>query len=170
MENLRYASSNQIHEFLLVSFQTCPTVNLDTFQQTDSVESLKLGNIRHTYVSTEETKPYVNITPLGPPFHGFHEYSSIISEKNAAVRWTGRDIKPRQTHTTVGRIQNQYFIWQLVSDYLTRDLHNITYTRFLTLHSAYSKRVFRTNCALRIKKCAPRISSGIYFLSTRSTS
>ena len=30
----------------------------------------------------------------------------------------------------------------------------------------YSKRVFRTNCALRIKKCAPRISSGIYFLST----
>jgi len=32
---------------------------------------------------------------------------------------------------------------------------------------AYSKRVPRTNCALRIKKCAPRISSGIYFLSTR---
>jgi len=31
---------------------------------------------------------------------------------------------------------------------------------------AYSKRVFRTNCALRIKMCAPRISSGIYFLST----
>ena len=31
---------------------------------------------------------------------------------------------------------------------------------------AYSKRVFRTNCALRIKKYAPRISSGIYFLST----
>ena len=28
---------------------------------------------------------------------------------------------------------------------------------------AYSKRVFRTNCALRIKKYAPRISSGIYF-------
>jgi len=28
---------------------------------------------------------------------------------------------------------------------------------------AYSKRVFRTKCALRIKKCAPRISSGIYF-------
>jgi len=27
---------------------------------------------------------------------------------------------------------------------------------------AYSKRVFRTNCALRIKKCAPRISSGIF--------
>jgi len=32
--------------------------------------------------------------------------------------------------------------------------------------SAYSKRVPRTNCALRIKKCAPRIFSGIYFLST----
>jgi len=31
---------------------------------------------------------------------------------------------------------------------------------------AYSKRVPRTNCALRIKKCAPRISTGIYFLST----
>jgi len=31
---------------------------------------------------------------------------------------------------------------------------------------AYSKRVSRTNCAFRIKKCAPRISSGIYFLST----
>jgi len=31
---------------------------------------------------------------------------------------------------------------------------------------AYSKRVPRTNCALRIKKCAPRISSGINFLST----
>ena len=31
---------------------------------------------------------------------------------------------------------------------------------------AYSKRVPRTNCALQIKKCAPRISSGIYFLST----
>ena len=31
---------------------------------------------------------------------------------------------------------------------------------------AYCKRVFRTNCALRIKKCAPRIFSGIYFLST----
>ena len=29
--------------------------------------------------------------------------------------------------------------------------------------SAYSKRVPRTNCALRIKKRAPRISSGIYF-------
>ena len=28
---------------------------------------------------------------------------------------------------------------------------------------AYSKRVPCTNCALRIKKCAPRISSGIYF-------
>ena len=28
---------------------------------------------------------------------------------------------------------------------------------------AYSKRVPRTNCALRIKKCAPRISSGICF-------
>jgi len=34
---------------------------------------------------------------------------------------------------------------------------------------AYSKRVPRTNCALRIKKCAPRISSGIYFLSTSYT-
>ena len=33
-----------------------------------------------------------------------------------------------------------------------------------TTHTrAYSKRVFRTNCALRIKKCAPRNSSGIYF-------
>jgi len=32
--------------------------------------------------------------------------------------------------------------------------------------TAYSERVFHTNCALRIKKCAPRISSGIYFLST----
>jgi len=32
--------------------------------------------------------------------------------------------------------------------------------------SAYSKHVPRTNCALRIKKCAPRITSGIYFLST----
>jgi len=32
--------------------------------------------------------------------------------------------------------------------------------------NAYSKRVPRTNCALRIKKCASRISSGIYFLST----
>ena len=31
--------------------------------------------------------------------------------------------------------------------------------------SAYSKCVPRTNCALRIKKRAPRISSGIYFLS-----
>ena len=31
---------------------------------------------------------------------------------------------------------------------------------------AYSKRVPRTNFALRIKKCAPRIFSGIYFLST----
>jgi len=31
---------------------------------------------------------------------------------------------------------------------------------------AYSKRVPRTNCALRMKKCAPRISSGIYFIST----
>ena len=31
---------------------------------------------------------------------------------------------------------------------------------------AYSKLFFRINCALRIKKCAPRISSGIYFLST----
>ena len=29
--------------------------------------------------------------------------------------------------------------------------------------SAYFKRVPRTNSALRIKKCAPRISSGIYF-------
>jgi len=28
---------------------------------------------------------------------------------------------------------------------------------------AYSKRIPRTNCALRIKNCAPRISSGIYF-------
>ena len=28
---------------------------------------------------------------------------------------------------------------------------------------AYSKRVPCTNCALRIKKCATRISSGIYF-------
>ena len=34
------------------------------------------------------------------------------------------------------------------------------------LATAYSKRVPRTNCALQIKKCAPRISSGIYFLST----
>jgi len=38
------------------------------------------------------------------------------------------------------------------------------------LARAYSKRVPRTNCALRIKKCAPRISSGIYFLSTRNAS
>jgi len=36
----------------------------------------------------------------------------------------------------------------------------------LPLTRAYSKRVPRTNCALRIKKCAPRIFSGIYFLST----
>ena len=36
----------------------------------------------------------------------------------------------------------------------------------LIIIRAYSKRVLRTNCALRIKKCAPRISSGIYFLST----
>jgi len=35
-----------------------------------------------------------------------------------------------------------------------------------THFKAYSNRVLRTNCALRIKKCAPRISSGIYFLST----
>jgi len=33
-------------------------------------------------------------------------------------------------------------------------------------YRAYSKRVPHTNCALRIKKCAPRISSGICFLST----
>jgi len=38
--------------------------------------------------------------------------------------------------------------------------HSVLFSR------AYSKRVHRTNCALRIKKCAPRISSGIYFLST----
>ena len=32
---------------------------------------------------------------------------------------------------------------------------------------AYSNnRVPCTNCALRIKRCAPQISSGIYFLST----
>ena len=36
----------------------------------------------------------------------------------------------------------------------------------LIIIRAYSKRVLRTNCALRIKKCAPRISSGIYFSST----
>ena len=36
----------------------------------------------------------------------------------------------------------------------------------VTNSRAYSKRVRRTNCALRIKKCAPLISSGIYFLST----
>ena len=40
-------------------------------------------------------------------------------------------------------------------------------SRLNAIHpSAYSKRVPCTNCALRIKKCAPRISSGIYFLST----
>jgi len=38
--------------------------------------------------------------------------------------------------------------------------------RVTVLGRAYSKRVFRTNCALRIKKCALRISSGISFLST----
>jgi len=39
-----------------------------------------------------------------------------------------------------------------------------TKLRFAIQNSrAYSKRVPRTNCALRIKKCAPRISSGIYF-------
>jgi len=37
-------------------------------------------------------------------------------------------------------------------------IHNSTYSG-----SAYCKRVPRTNCALRIKKCAPRLSSGIYF-------
>ena len=36
----------------------------------------------------------------------------------------------------------------------------------VSVSRAYSKRVFRTNCALRIKKYAPRNSSGIYFLST----
>jgi len=45
----------------------------------------------------------------------------------------------------------------------------ITMTRPVQVSSAanyYSKRVPRTNCALRMRKCASRISSGIYFLST----
>ena len=39
----------------------------------------------------------------------------------------------------------------------------------LSLRRAYSKRVSRTNCALRIKKCAPRISSGIYYYKHKLT-
>jgi len=39
-------------------------------------------------------------------------------------------------------------------------------SRSIARSRAYSKRVLRTNCALRIKKCGPRISSGIYFLNT----
>ena len=45
-------------------------------------------------------------------------------------------------------------------------LHNLSGDELTTpkvSDRAYSKRVPRTNCALRIKKCAPRISSGIYF-------
>jgi len=38
-------------------------------------------------------------------------------------------------------------------------------TTSLMCSRAYSKRVPRTNCALRVKKCAPRIFSGIYFFA-----
>jgi len=46
--------------------------------------------------------------------------------------------------------------------------YELTWRRhcFVLTSRAYSKRVPRTNCALRIKKCAPRITRGIYFLST----
>ena len=57
----------------------------------------------------------------------------------------------------------------LVLSYLTLDRLRTQYTVSVKKiypppwDRAYSNRVPRTNCALRIKKCAPRISSGIYF-------
>jgi len=44
--------------------------------------------------------------------------------------------------------------------------HQLDHMQTIYTRRAYSKPVPRTNCALLIKKCAPQISSGIYFLST----
>ena len=46
---------------------------------------------------------------------------------------------------------------------LDRHWHDMGIQSWQLHSSAYSKRVPRTNCALRIKKCASRISGGIYF-------
>ena len=60
-------------------------------------------------------------------------------------------------------------IGQAVSRSRVRDcvmtLGNLFTPRYTVTNSAYSKCAPRTNCALRIKKCAPRISSGICFLT-----
>ena len=65
------------------------------------------------------------------------------------------------------------YLWSLRWVYAVKKPRRLVYAvyprippQYTTGHRAYSKRVPRTNCALRIKKCAPRISSGIYFLST----
>jgi len=71
-----------------------------------------------------------------------------------------------------GHVSNFYIVdlenFATASCRYTGDIHNSTVDGlFMTpVGRAFPKRVFRTNCALRIKKCAPRITSGIYFLST----
>jgi len=68
-------------------------------------------------------------------------------------------VRPSQVGVLSKRMDGQscFLAWSLLSTYP------------VVCFRAYSKRVSRTNCALRIKKCAPRISSGIYFLSTSYT-
>jgi len=66
-------------------------------------------------------------------------------------------------------MQKKVIIYKKNDGVVKRDIfesENTKFERISRRDCAYSKRVPRTNCALRIKKCAPRISSGIYFLST----
>jgi len=87
---------------------------------------------------------------------------------NILVGGTSTGISP-QYYYVLSDIADQYWL-PSVRSASSRFYSAIRRHQFASVRQAdsraYSKRVFRTNCALRIKKCAPRISSGIYFLST----
>jgi len=84
-----------------------------------------------------------------------YSIASTLSERR--LRWLGHVLR-----TDYQRIPQQAPHWLQEGTGSAKD----KLERRSQEGSAYSKRVPRTNCALRIKKCAPRISSGIYFLST----
>ena len=83
------------------------------------------------------------------PSTGQYRYGNPIQLHNCALR--------RHSHSTLSRLRRH-------TVHTGKFISSSHFNLFLQRDArAYSKRVPRTNCAPRIKKCAPRISSGIYF-------
>jgi len=109
--------------------------------------------------STTRVSRNIKVLPTGTLSQLWTLQEAQLSPKDRAMRrvsWNLANCHATVQKLLVRQVLNKSKLWSW----------RVTVGRCVINIRAYSKRVPHTNCALRIKKCAPRISSGIYFLST----